>query len=99
MEEKASLSLKTQTFNTYTQEKETISCHKLLLCFKPCFPGGPWPQGPPHLVAGPCPAARLVRKQTTQAISNDKQTLMNFGACLVLAFMDCKIIWLLLTPC
>lgn len=37
----------------------------------------------------------LVRRQTTQAICNDKQTLMNFRACLVLAFMDHKIIWLL----
>lgn len=95
-EGKADLHLNFQ--NLHSRARNIFS-HKLKACFKLSFLKS---QGFTALHApevGPCLSARLVRKQTTQAICNDRQILMNFGACLVLAFMDHKIIWLFSPPC
>lgn len=91
---KADLHLKSQTFKTCTPERETISSHKLNVCFKLPFPKSQGFGALPALV-GPCLSASLVGGQTPQTfVMTSKQTLMNFGARLVLAFMDRKIIWL-----
>lgn len=74
--------------------QKTISSHKLKLCLKVHLQTGQGFGAPHALKLGPANSC-LVRRQTTQTIFNDKQTLMNFGACLVLAFIDHKIIWLL----
>lgn len=73
--------------------RKAISSHKLKLCLKlhlqTCQGFGAL-----HALKLDPASSCLVRRQT-QAIFNDKQTLMNFKACLVLAFIDHKIIWLL----
>lgn len=95
-EGKAGLHLKSQTFKTCTPERETISSHKLNVCLKLPFPESQG-FGALHALVGPRLSASLVGRQTTQTfVMTSKQTLMNFGARLGLAFMDCKIIWLLL---
>lgn len=95
-EGKADLHLKSQTFKTRGPERETISSHKLNVCSKLPFPKSQG-FGALHAPAGPCLSASLVRGQTTQtSVMMSKQTLMNFGARLVLAFMGHKIIRLLL---
>lgn len=95
-EGKADLHLKSQTFKTRGPERETISSHKLNVCSKLPFPESQG-FGALHAPAGPCLSASLVGGQTTQtSVMMSKQTLMNFGARLVLAFMGHKIIRLLL---
>lgn len=89
-EGKADLHLKSQTFKTRGPERETISSHKLNVCSKLPFPESQG-FGALHAPAGPCLSASLVGRQTTQtSVMMSKQTLMNFGARLVLAFMGHK---------
>lgn len=76
------------------KKKKKISSHKLKLCLKLHLQTGQGFGALRALKLGPASSC-LVRRQTAQTIFNDKQTLMNFRACLVLAFIDHKMIWLL----